>query len=351
MVERAGDNSDASNLNFALLTLSWVFLGILGLREILQFFSSPCHYLSSPENWLEITLIGVVSAALWSGDAVCQAVAILLTTWELVILLGQHPKMAVDIEMFKTVSLNFFKCLCLYALVIVAFALAFFVMFGSSIDGSFPSPQQSIFKTIVMFTGEFEAADIPFREHSFFSHLVFVAFVFLIAIVLLNLLNGLAVNDTGEILAEAELVCLVSRTKLLAYVERIAVGAKFFPRYRFCCCLNYLQRRSSKPGSPRIGYLARRILLFPRYLPHGKLSVKPHKNNQILLHGRSNAKGSLVKMDLGISKVARQIIRDREKESTEDKIMGELLAVRRKLDRLNKLVVATRSMPEQDIDH
>lgn len=121
--------------------------------------------------------------------------------------------MSTGIEIFKTVSLNFIKFLFLYAFLILSFALAFYTLFkdGDEENKPFPNAPQSIFKTIVMLTGEFEASDIPFVIHPVLGHLIFVLFEFLIAIVLFNLLTGLAVSDTQEILSEAELVSLISR--------------------------------------------------------------------------------------------------------------------------------------------
>lgn len=46
------------------------------------------------------------------------------------------------------------------------------------------------------FTGEFEAANIQFDANST-SYLIFVLFIFFVAIVIFNLMNGLAVSDTA----------------------------------------------------------------------------------------------------------------------------------------------------------
>ena len=51
--------------------------------------------------------------------------------------------------------------------------------------------------------------------------MIFLLFVVLVAIVLLNLLNGLAVNDTGEIRRNAETLSLTARAKLISITERI----------------------------------------------------------------------------------------------------------------------------------
>ena len=49
--------------------------------------------------------------------------------------------------------------------------------------------------------------------------MIFLIFVVLVAVVLLNLLHGLAVNDTGEIRKDAERLSLAARAKLISRFE------------------------------------------------------------------------------------------------------------------------------------
>ena len=66
----------------------------------------------------------------------------------------------------------------------------------------FDQPFLALVKTSTMFVGELEFADIPINlESSLYpvSYFFFLSFVFLIVVVLMNLLNGLAVSDTGVI--------------------------------------------------------------------------------------------------------------------------------------------------------
>ena len=63
-------------------------------------------------------------------------------------------------------------------------------------------------KTTTMFVGELEFSDIPINLDSSLAPLAYVyflSFVFLIVVVLMNLLNGLAVSDTGIIRDKAEI--------------------------------------------------------------------------------------------------------------------------------------------------
>ncbi len=69
------------------------------------------------------------------------------------------------------------------------------------------------------FVGELEFSDIPVDLESKLSpvsYLFFLSFVFLIVVVLMNLLNGLAVSDTSIIQAKAEVVSYTSQVLILA---------------------------------------------------------------------------------------------------------------------------------------
>ena len=69
----------------------------------------------------------------------------------------------------------------------------------------FNQPWHAFVKTTIMFVGEIEFADLPIDLNSWLSFLFLLAFVFLIIVVLMNLLNGLAVSDTGLIREQAEI--------------------------------------------------------------------------------------------------------------------------------------------------
>ena len=57
----------------------------------------------------------------------------------------------------------------------------------------------TLVKTTIMFIGEIEFGDLPIDPNNWLSYGFLLWFVFLIIVVLMNLLNGLAVSDTGVI--------------------------------------------------------------------------------------------------------------------------------------------------------
>jgi len=346
------ENISRINTNQYKNSFLWIFTAIFLLlfffREILQFISSPWRYVKNLENWLEVLLIALTFALLCGAGLQVGAVTILLSAWELVILISQHPRMSTGIEMFRKVSFNFVRFLSPYVIVILAFALAFYTLFKDGDDTNFPDPGHSLFKTIIMLTGEFDVNDIPFTSYPVWSHFVFVMFVFLIAIVLFNLLNGLAVSDTAEILCKAELVGLISRIHLVSYMEDIAIGEPL----RYWSCYN---SSCSLLGWNVLGFLARRILLFP-YLKNGKISIKLNENMDTYdrNYGYTCSESSqdrhwiILRMDSNILKEATRIIRNKDKLSDNEKIMMALNEMQEKLKTIENTLNTVKSAFENN---
>ncbi|XP_039313318.1 uncharacterized protein LOC105203879 isoform X1 [Solenopsis invicta] len=330
---RISESTLGSVPNNFLWGFTTIMLLLFILREIFQLISCVKRYLMSLRNWLEIMLIMFTVAALCGAGLQIGALVILLSACELVILISQHPRLSTGIEMFRTVSFNFIRFLFPYLFLIFAFALAFYTLFKDGNDTNFLDPGLSLFKTVIMLTGEFDANDIPFISHPIWSHIVFMLFVFFIAIVLFNLLNGLAVSDTAEILSKAELVGLVSRIRLVAYIEEIVVGKSF----RYCFC-------SNSRWNP-FRFLPKRILLFPHFLKDGKIIIKPGDNSDAYdndryyekdIHSKSikrDKQWSTSIMDPDIIKQAKRIIwnknqlTDNKMDLEEDSLQERLLNV------------------------
>lgn len=206
-----------------------VLLVLLGLREIFQLVIYRRVYILTAENWLELLLI---SATLISCSGVVQsmevklhlsAVAIFCGWLELALLSGRLPQLSVQLEMLKKVSRTFLKFMTSYILLLIAFALSFYILFKGSLEldgvNMFANPILSVLKTIVMFTGELEASNLNFDNFPYTSYGIFLLFILLITIVLLNLLNGLAVNDTEMIIRDAETLSIVARVRIISRIE------------------------------------------------------------------------------------------------------------------------------------
>ena len=91
----------------------------------------------------------------------------------------------------------------------------------------FNNPFLTFVKTCTMFVGELEFSDIPIDLDSNLmplSYFYFLSFVILIVVVLMNLLNGLAVNDTSDIKQKAEIYSYISRVETISYMESVLLG-------------------------------------------------------------------------------------------------------------------------------
>ena len=249
------NKQDSSAYSF-FYNVSFLGIIILTLREIFQCFLSFKHYFLDPVNWFEIVLICLAWIVLLGTNLpeestrIIRAVTILFVATEFLQLVGTLPILSVSTHMviLKKVSVTFLKSIALYSILLFAFALCFYTMFGgtpktnnngtatasSSTDNgcktnnddadadefnNFGYPGIAIIKTFVMLTGEFDASSLDLNNASYC--IIFVMFVFLITIVLFNLLNALAISDTQIIKNDAELTDLTQRIAVLACYERI----------------------------------------------------------------------------------------------------------------------------------
>lgn len=98
---------------------------------------------------------------------------------------------------FNAMGLLSFQVLLTFVCLVIGFALSFSVQFPQS--HQFADPWRALVKTTVMMTGEFDYGDL-FTENDpqrliATSRLVFLLFVLLASVVLMNLMIGLAVSD------------------------------------------------------------------------------------------------------------------------------------------------------------
>ncbi|TRY61355.1 hypothetical protein TCAL_01796 [Tigriopus californicus] len=294
------------------LWVALVFLtGILIFREFFQATVSLKRYLLSLENWIELSIIAIIGVILglegsdFNHDLKrhLAAIAIVLSWAELITLVGKHPKLTkcnVYVTMFYKVMRTFFFFLCWYVFFIVAFGLGFYIMLHK--DGPnnvveaddyifFNKPWLALVKTSTMFVGELEFSDIPVNLDgglAGLAYVFFLSFVFLIVVVLMNLLNGLAVSDTGVIQEEAEIVSYISQVETISYTESVLLGDPFnflsnWPKLKFLldipsfslCKQLYRNKLIQRMFHKVTG--ATGILLFYKFLPDKRLRLTPNE--------------------------------------------------------------------------
>ena len=81
----------------------------------------------------------------------------------------------------------------------------------------------SVMQTIIMFAGEMDYTDIPIQHP--LGYILFLLFVFLMVIVLMNLLNGLAVSDIHKIQKEVDTYYHINIVETLAYSRYVPMLA------------------------------------------------------------------------------------------------------------------------------
>ncbi|GLG97684.1 Transient receptor potential cation channel protein painless [Gryllus bimaculatus] len=133
-------------------------------------------------------------------------------------------------------------------------------------------PWRAIFKTVIMMAGEFDAVDLPLSTFPVTSHIIFIVFVFLISIVLLNLLNGLAVSDTQAIKEEAEVFSLVARVRTISQIENSLLHLRNSTLLK-----TFLKLKC-------IRHVYHRIFIFPFFYNSKEIRVYPNwKENNVVI--------------------------------------------------------------------
>ncbi|PSN50501.1 hypothetical protein C0J52_10711 [Blattella germanica] len=252
---KVGENEQTQSNNiqgifekFAMTCIP-MFLIYFLLEEFLKCSLSPHAYIKNFESYINFGLIIFTAWMLLQWKTFIVVASILLSWTKLLLLTGRLPKLSKNIEMLKTVCRNYCWFLFSYIFLILAFAFCFYsILHGDAIKeknnnttenktkhdkddhyGFFMNPLLSIEKTFIMMMGEFEAKDLLSNMESFHTCFwLFSLFVFIMSMILLNLLTGLAVNDTQTIKANAEQLSLISRIRLIYEIENIC-----FEWYRF----------------------------------------------------------------------------------------------------------------------
>uniref|UniRef100_A0AAG5DFB1 Ion transport domain-containing protein n=1 Tax=Anopheles atroparvus TaxID=41427 RepID=A0AAG5DFB1_ANOAO len=240
---------------------------VLTIREFMQWFLLRWSYVTL-ENVSDIFTIILMIAVLFCGCErgswsfcgyvpICSSFVVVSLALQASFLLGALSinRLATTLYMFKTVSRNFFYSFLLFTPLIGSFVYGFYLTNNVSPNGvidyctsencseenfnNFRSFWNATIKTLVMTTGEFEAANVDFEGGKM---LLFIGFVFLAPIVILNLINGLAVSDIAAIREESKLISICKKVKQLERYERGVV--------KFLSCLGDT-RTTSKTDQSR----------------------------------------------------------------------------------------------------
>lgn len=170
-----------------------------------------------------------------------------------------------------------FQVLGIFAILVFGFALTFMILFKSNTP--FDDPWTAFVKTIVMMTSEFDYS-ASFNEEHFKNdpysltivRIIFVIFMFLTSIVLMNLTIGIAVNDINKLKARSNIRRLHTKVEFLSTLD---------PRifcWQRCKCTSDVN--IDEVITLNIGDLKRQQRIFPSKLEDAILNIAlKQKNN------------------------------------------------------------------------
>ncbi|XP_022241901.1 transient receptor potential cation channel subfamily A member 1 homolog isoform X2 [Limulus polyphemus] len=152
------------------------------------------------------------------------ALSVFLAWIVLVMFIRKFPVLGIYVNMFTDILRTFSKFFIVFFLFIVAFAFGFYTLLQN--QDPFENIGESILKTSVMMIGEIEFDSI-FNDSENPIHfkpptyILFVIFLILMSIIIMNLLVGLAVDDIKSVQEHAALTRLAMQVDLVLNVESI----------------------------------------------------------------------------------------------------------------------------------
>lgn len=231
------------------------------LWEIFQMVMFQLEYFRFFENWMNLVLLictfsiiilDFTDKNLTVAKKDIYAVTSIVLFMNIFYMSVNFPQLTTNVIMLRTVYYTLFKFLLNYIPVLLAFASGFYILFHRHQEKpSEPALKEektdyfsnfglSFFKTFMMLTGEFEIDDVPLDLSPIVSHLMFLLFIILIAVGMLNLLTGLAVSDIQMIRSEA----ILYNKKLR--IEQVAKLEKIWLNNRIVTGVPFLHRRMQK---------------------------------------------------------------------------------------------------------
>lgn len=221
------------------MTYRICFFGVIlmTIYQIIQCAKSFPRYFFKITNWFDIALLTLSFAVLLGTfhiDPVnfkrIRAITVLAMAVQVVELLSKFSLISMSLHMaiFKKVCLTFSKTLGLFMVLVLAFSMSFYTVIDSDdtpgITGDekksfFVNPFMSIVSTVRMMLSDFNIIELDKEEP--FKSMIFLSLVFFMTIVLLNLLTALAINDTNDILQNADLVDTKKRISTLHNYQKI----------------------------------------------------------------------------------------------------------------------------------
>ncbi|XP_076812155.1 uncharacterized protein LOC143459076 isoform X2 [Clavelina lepadiformis] len=272
------------------------------VKEAYQLLTQRSSYFTNITNLVELSLYvlaillvidvttfgsntGIREAWQWQ----CGSAALFFSWIGLLLFIQNFPRFGIYVLMFSDVMKTFISFFAVFALFILGFAFSFHVLLQNQY--AFNQWWNSIVKTFVMMIGEFDYDTIFNSEatspiytdqlqYEVITYLLFVTFMIIMSIIIMNLLVGLAVDDIKEVQDNAVLESLAMQVKLTLDVEYTLPQ---FLRRRF------LQKyRKFSPNRYRRRHWLVRWLHSEEHLNHETIeeALNPEKTDLQLMEGK-----------------------------------------------------------------
>ncbi|KAM3592863.1 uncharacterized protein V6R79_000664 [Siganus canaliculatus] len=202
------------------------------LKEVVQIFQQRWNYLRDYSNqfdWLSaiLSLLFVIPIMLNAEGSLhwqAGALAVLQSWIGFLLYLQRFEGVGIYVVMFGEIMKTLIRVVMLFLYLMLAFSLAFYALMLNQKE--FQSVPLSVVQTFVMMVGElnyqnnfldaFLSNELPFDILTYF---IFVAFVLLMPILLVNLMIGLAVGDIAEVQRNASLKRIAMQIELHTALE------------------------------------------------------------------------------------------------------------------------------------
>ncbi|XP_031561478.1 transient receptor potential cation channel subfamily A member 1 homolog [Actinia tenebrosa] len=147
------------------------------------------------------------------------AAAVYLSWTNLVLFMRKFPKLGIYVVMFTHIFKTFARFFVVFFLFIVGFGLAFHILIYEQVP--FATPGRSMLKTTMGMLGEFEY-DTVYNENEVppIAWPLYVCFLVINCIIIMNLLVGLAVDDIKGVQEKSALKRLAMQVDLVLDVEK-----------------------------------------------------------------------------------------------------------------------------------
>ncbi|CAG7816023.1 unnamed protein product [Allacma fusca] len=322
------------------LTVVWCLLigltFILAIKEIFQIAQAPRAYVISSENWGQWALIGSVSMTTWHTSYPgfhlsywqypAAAFGIFLAYSLMLLQVGRQPALGLYVQMLGKVAANFGLFILAYLCLLIAFALAFCVIYPG--NPAFSSPPLAFMKVLTMMVGEVDYEEQFYTDdpaqpipYPITAHVLHTAFVVFISIILMNLLVGLAVHDIQGLQKGAKLNRLSRQTALISRLESFIMSKRlqaFLPKTvgqtlqknALLVPSSYKWTFSIRPNDPRDKRLPKEIkqavlrLAAANYVNKHGAKILPNDRSHIY---NQNSEISFRKLDQRIDRLQQQI--------------------------------------------